>query len=51
MDNVKISSEYYLNELTQDTPMGRMKLLCFWESLSIDTKIKIIYLIRAKGKQ
>jgi hypothetical protein len=40
----------YFEELLKDTPMGRIKLLAAWDSLSTETQIKMLGELSAKGR-
>ena len=40
----------HLEELLRDTPMGRMKLLAAWDSLSAETHIRLLEEMREKGR-
>src|SRR5208282_681731 len=40
----------HLEELLKDTPMGRMKLLAAWDSLSAETQIRLLAEMSEKGR-
>jgi hypothetical protein len=40
----------HLEELLKDTPMGRMKLLAAWDSLSTETQIRLLGELSAKNR-
>ena len=40
----------YLEELLKDTPMGRIKLLAAWDSLSTETQIRLLAEMITKGR-
>jgi hypothetical protein len=40
----------HLEELLKDTPMGRIKLLAAWDSLSTETQIRLLAVMREKGR-
>jgi hypothetical protein len=40
----------HLEELLKDTPMGRMKLLAAWDSLSTETQIRLLSEMSEKGR-
>jgi len=40
----------HLEELLKDTPMGRLKLLAAWDSLSAETQIKLLGEMSEKGR-
>jgi hypothetical protein len=40
----------YLAELLKDTPMGRMKLLAAWDSLSTETRIELLAELVARNR-